>query len=138
MYRDTFQNCPRLTDKYLEACGSRRFVPRHETDVGNEQRELSRSEFREAVLRLLDEGLPAANAPAADWAKPRAFHEEPVAQVTPKTAAQLAGDNGSAESFWSAHNLVGPIVLATFAICASSWQLFCHLYPDGKSCPRHT
>ncbi len=134
-YRNTFQNCPRLTDKYLEACGSRRFVPRHETDVSKEEKELSRSEFRQAVCLSLSEGLPTADTPpAAEWSKPRAFHTEPTAQISPKTASQLAGNNGSASDMFSAHNLVGPVVLATFAICAGSWELYCHQYPNGSGC----
>ena len=91
VYRETFQNCPRLTDKYLEECGSRRFVMRHETDVGGEEEEaISRDKFREAVLSKLQEGLPAADArPEAAWSEPRATHGEPTDQITAKSAVEL-------------------------------------------------
>ena len=87
---DTFQNCPRLTDKYLEEAGSRRFVARHETDVGGEEDEgVNRKLFREAVAAVLKKGLPAASAaPAAAWASPRAGHDEPTDQITEKTEFQ--------------------------------------------------
>jgi sulfite reductase alpha subunit-like flavoprotein len=90
VYRDTFQNCPRLTDKYLEEAGSRRFVARHETDVGGEEDEgVNRKLFREAVAAVLKKGLPAASAaPAAAWASPRAGHDEPTDQITEKTEFQ--------------------------------------------------
>ena len=92
VYRETFQNCPRLTDKYLEECGSRRFVARHETDVGGEEDEsVSRNAFRDAVFAAFDKGLPAADAPpAAPWSEPRASHGEPTTQIVAKSVASSA------------------------------------------------
>lgn len=96
VYNETFQNCPRLTDKYLEALGSRRFLARHETDVGGEEDEsISRKLFREAVSAVLKSGLPlASSAEAAAWAKPRASHTEPTDQIVLKTVAELGGGGG--------------------------------------------
>ena len=83
VYQETFQNCPRLTDKYLEECGSRRFFARHETDVGGEEdEEVSRNLFRNGVAEILLKGLPkATSAAAAAWAKPRQSHGEPTDQI---------------------------------------------------------
>lgn len=93
VYQETFQNCPRLTDKYLEECGSRRFLARHETDVGGEEEEqISRTAFRDGVIAVLKAGLPAPDSPpAAEWSKPRASHTEPTNQIKPKTVAELGG-----------------------------------------------
>ena len=93
VYQETFQNCPRLTDKYLEECGSRRFLARHETDVGGDEDEaVSRDLFREGVLSALKAGLPnASSAPAAAWGKPRHSHSEPTDQILAKTVADLGG-----------------------------------------------
>jgi len=118
VYRETFQNCPRLTDKYLEECGSRRFVARHETDVGGEEDEgLSRSSFREAVFLALNQGLPAADTPpAAPWSEPRATHGEPTTQITAKSAAELDAGHGQ-----SLGQIVVPIVVLTLAACAGAY-----------------
>ena len=93
VYTETFQNCPRLTDKYLEQCGARRCLARHETDVGGEEDEaVSRNLFRDSMCSLLVKGLPAATAkPAAEWSKPRASHQEPTDQIMVKTASELGG-----------------------------------------------
>lgn len=96
VYQATFQNCPRLTDKFLEQCGSRRFVARHEIDVGGEEEEsIGRNLFRDAVLEAISRGLPDATLPpAAEWGKPREAHGEPTTQITNKTAAELDGRKG--------------------------------------------
>lgn len=118
VYAETFQNCPRLSDKYLEACGSRRFLARHETDVGGEEDEaINRNLFRDGVVAALKAGLPAASAaPAADWAKPRASHTEPKDQITPKTASELGGGR---QQTW-----MQIIVPATVAIIAASTYVY--------------
>lgn len=113
VYRETFQNCPRLSDKYLEACGSRRFAARHETDVGGEEDEsVSRSKFREAVSGVLKAGLPAADAPpAAAWSSPRQSHGEPTDQIVLKSASSLGG--GHSQS-WG--QILVPLTAFTIAV----------------------
>lgn len=123
-YAETFQNCPRLTDKYLEACGSRRLVPRHEVDAAGDEDagNAVRTEFRELVSKCLADGLPAADSPAAEWSKPRVAHKEPTGQISEKTAAELGGQNGGGMDFWCAEQLVGPIVCLTFALCVAGYH----------------
>lgn len=120
---ETFQNCPRLTDKYLEACGSRRFVPRHETDVaGDDEPSVSRDAFREAVYACLKEGLPPADAPpAAAWSEPRAFHKEATSKISPKTVAELGGGQ-SAHGF---EEYIGPFVVVFTAVTGG---IYTYLY----------
>ena len=92
VYEDTFQNCPRLTDKLLEECGSRRMVRRHEIDVGGEEDEsVGRNLFSQAVFDAL-QALPSADSPpAAGWAEPRVSHKEPVTRLTEKTEQGILG-----------------------------------------------
>lgn len=111
VYRDTFQNCPRLTDKYLEEAGSRRFVARHETDAsGDEDVAVSRNLFRDAVAAQLKKGLPAPTAAAIAWAKPRATHGQPVDQIKD---AGLEND-----AFDTASVLMGGVLLAAVGVGA--------------------
>lgn len=126
MYEATFQNCPRLTDRYLEELGSRRLVPRHETDaVGDEDVAVSRNAFRDAIFKVFDEGLPPADTPpAAEWSKPRASHKEPLTQITLKTAAELSGQNGGQGRLERVGHMVGPAVIITFAIGAVLSYIF--------------
>jgi len=121
VYRETFQNCPRLTDKYLEECGSRRFVARHETDVGGtEDESVSRNLFREAVFTALSRGLPDAGTPAAaEWSKPRQAHEEPTDQITLKSVADLGGKSGQSLS-----QIVFPLVVLSVAVAGGIYYNF--------------
>lgn len=93
VYNTTFQNCPRLHDKYLEESGSRRFVARHEIDVGGDEDEsIGRALFREAVFKQLSMGLEGCDAkPAAAWSEPVQTHGEPVTQIVLKDASELGG-----------------------------------------------
>ena len=118
IYRETFQNCPRLTDKYLEECGSRRLVARHETDVGgDEDEQISRTLFRDATMAVLKAGLPAPSAPpVAAWNKPRASHAEPKDQIVLKTAAELGGGR---QQTWAQI-----LVPATVAMLAASTYVY--------------
>ena len=122
VYSETFQNCPRLTDKYLEACGSRRFVARHETDVGGEEEEsINRGKFRDAVAAALQNGkLPdASSPPAAEWGKPRAAHGEPTTKITLKSVADLSGRRGQ-----SLGQILVPATVALVAISAFVYSQF--------------
>ena len=113
VYSETFQNCPRLSDKYLEACGSRRFFARHETDVGgDEDEQVSRDLFRNGVSAALKSGLPnATSAPAAKWEKPRASHGEPTDQIKLKSASELGGGRSQT---WA--QILVPLTVALAAI----------------------
>ena len=115
VYNETFQNCPRLTDKYLEMCGARRFVARHETDVGGEEDEaVSRNLFRDEVIKALKAGLPSSSdPPAAAWDKPRASHTEPTNQIKKKSAAELGGGR---QQTWA--QIFVPITVAVIAASA--------------------
>jgi len=112
IYRETFQNCPRLSDLYLEQCGSRRFFPRHETDVGGEEGEaISRNIFRDGVSALLQSGLPSVSSPAAaEWAKPRSSHGEPTDQIKVKSADELGGER---QQTWA--QIIVPFTVAVVA-----------------------
>ena len=122
VYADTFQNCPRLTDRYLEECGSRRFVARHEIDVGGEDNEdVGRGLFRDAVAARLGEGLgPADAAPAAAWSTPCKTHKEPVEQITIKTASELGGGVSSQ----TMGQILVPLTAVTLAVLAFLYSQF--------------
>jgi sulfite reductase alpha subunit-like flavoprotein len=100
VYQETFQNMPRLTDRYLGECGSRRFVMRQEVDAAHyiegDQHVRDRDHWREAVFSAL-QALPAASAPAVcGWEEARCSHSFPTNKVTPKTADDLAQFRGRA------------------------------------------
>jgi sulfite reductase alpha subunit-like flavoprotein len=70
---ETYQNCPRLTDKYLGLCGSRRFVQRTEIDQMEEFKEVDTAiaAFENAVWAALSqEGTKAEMPPVCDWTVP--------------------------------------------------------------------
>jgi len=72
---ETFMNCPRLTDKFLEECGSRRVHRRHEVDVlaaaeGVKESEMAtrlEEEWKEGVYKALQSSPSASDPPAAPW-----------------------------------------------------------------------
>lgn len=73
---DTFQNCPRLIDKYLGECGSRRMAMRAELDECSD--DLKRESEQDGYLRWtkqvfeLLQALPsAAVPPACRWDEPQ-------------------------------------------------------------------
>lgn len=68
----TFQNVPRLTDRYLGECGSRRLAQRAEIDEHDDNPGEEKEYFRwgEDVFKAL-QALPKADAPpACDWTSP--------------------------------------------------------------------
>jgi len=68
----TFQNIPRLSDKFLGECGSRRMVIRAEIDEhdDNPGEEAEYHRWSTDVLRAL-QALPAASTPpVCEWSKP--------------------------------------------------------------------
>jgi len=123
VYEQTFQNCPRLTDKLLEECGSRRMVRRHEIDVGGteEDESVGRGLFGSAVLEAL-QSLPSADAaPAAAWAEPRAAHNEPVTRITEKTEKDMFLGGGSNVNVKA---MVLPITMLLVAAGAAAYSFF--------------
>jgi len=75
VYQETFQNMPRLTDRFLGECGSRRFVMRQEVDaahyIDGEQHVVDGNHWRETVLETL-RAMPKASAPAVcGWEEAR-------------------------------------------------------------------
>lgn len=119
VYQETFQNCPRLTDRYLGECGSRRFAMRQEIDAAHyiegNQHVTDRKHFQDVVFESL-QALPSASAPpVCEWGQARASHAFPQDKITLKSAQDLAEfrarSNGSNDQaigmlFWAAVALV--------------------------------
>jgi sulfite reductase alpha subunit-like flavoprotein len=71
---ETYMNCPRLTDKFLGECGSRRVHKRHEVDASaamsvedaDKQTQLE-MDWMEAVHKALRSSPSASDPPAAPW-----------------------------------------------------------------------
>lgn len=94
VYQETFQNVPRLTDKYLGEAGSRRLLMRQELDAAHYNDDAraaeERSHWREAVASTLN-ALPAASAPSVcEWDAARKSHVYPTGKVTLKSKEDLA------------------------------------------------
>ena len=75
IYADTFQNCPRLSDKFMGELGSRRFVQRAEIDAsGDDADQKTPAEYERwgsEVFSALQKGLPAADSkPVCEWTVP--------------------------------------------------------------------
>lgn len=94
VYQETFQNVPRLTDRYLGEAGSRRFVMRQEVDAAHyiegDQHVKDRNHFREAVVEALNSLPPASAPPVCEWDQARCSHAHPTGKVTPKSREDLA------------------------------------------------
>jgi len=98
VYQETFQNMPRLTDRFLGECGSRRFVMPQEVDaahyIDGEQHVVDGNHWRETVLETL-RAMPKASAPAVcGWETARASHGLSTDKVTPKSADDLVAFRG--------------------------------------------
>ena len=93
VYEQTFQNVPRLTDRYFGECGSRRFLMRQEIDAADylegDQDQKDRASFREALFKALQSGLSVNAPPVCSWEEARASHKFPIANVVPRTPADL-------------------------------------------------
>lgn len=92
---ETFQNCPRLTDKLLEECGSRRLHKRFEIDSGAwedgmiEKMAEREKKWQEGVYKALQSSPRKDDPPVCKWA------EEGVDdKIYPKSMADLAGFAG--------------------------------------------
>ena len=70
VYRDTFQNCPRLTDKLLGQLGASRRVKRAEVDeIEEEAGDASKKTWSDAVAKVIKSGKAAASN-VCDWTQP--------------------------------------------------------------------
>lgn len=89
---ETFQNTPRLADKMLEECGSRRMVRRAEIDETSEADPLiEMKRFEEEVFQTMQKLPSPSAAPVCKWT-------EPEGKILPKTAIDLdmyGGSDGS-------------------------------------------
>ena len=63
---DTYQNCPRLSDKLMEECGSRRLAQRQELDDGAEDDDAKTAKFEGDVLKVLKSLPNATTAPVCE------------------------------------------------------------------------
>ena len=112
---DLAQNVPRLVDKYLGECGSRRFLRRSEVDAGADGRGASTSAscscitFAQAAVASL-ECLPHHTSPAAcKWTEAHSAHNEPTDRVREVAAGQLEDYRPSEDAG----------VLGIFEVCPS-------------------
>ena len=84
---ETFQNTPRLADKHLEECGSRRLMPRVEIDMDEDESATKKAEFQKSFIAAL-KTLPAATSkPACDW-------KVPAGKILAKSESELGGASG--------------------------------------------
>merc|ERR1711907_910866 len=68
---ETYQNTPRLMDKLLEECGSRRMAKRAELDEGSEEDpEVETKRFEKEIYELLQSLPSASSKPACSWKEP--------------------------------------------------------------------
>lgn len=98
VYQETFQNVPRLTDRYLGECGSRRFAMRQEVDAAHyiegDQHVVDRNHFRDTAFAAL-QSLPAPSTPpVCSWDEARRSHAFPTSKVTIKSAQELSAFSG--------------------------------------------
>lgn len=110
----TFQNCPRMADKLMGECGSRRLEKRVELDDGGEEDPVDgMRRFDAAVFAALSGGLPnASSPPVCDW-------RVPASKLEPKTEEDLLMDMGEGGS-----NPMLPVILVAGlgVAAAAAWQ----------------
>ena len=94
---ETFQNCPRLTDKYLGECGSRRSVQRTEIDQLDEFKDVDAAldKFEAAVLAVLSAPKDTDSAPVCSWSVPGDTILEKKLNPMGYEAESLESPNGS-------------------------------------------
>ena len=104
---ETYQNVPRLTDKMLGECGSRRMVARVELDEGMEDDTDGKiSKFENDVAKALQSRPSADAAPVCDW-------KVPESKILEKSVADLSIDGY--EGGGSSIVAVGVAVVAAIA-----------------------
>ena len=70
VYRDTFQNCPRLTDKLLGQLGASRRVKRAEVDeIEEEAGDASKKTWSDSVAQVIKSGKAVASN-VCEWTQP--------------------------------------------------------------------
>ena len=94
---ETFQNCPRLTDKYLGECGSRRCVQRTEIDQLDEFKDVDAAldKFEAAVLAVLSSPSDTDSPPVCAWSVPGDTILEKKLNPMGYEEASLDSPNGS-------------------------------------------
>ena len=73
-FYETFQNCPRLHDKFLGENGSRRLVMRAEIDDSVEEEKWEQAHYLrwvDQVFECLQNLPPASDPPVCDWDQPQ-------------------------------------------------------------------
>ena len=83
-----FQNIPRLIDKYLGECGSRRAIMRHE--ITAQASDVTRHAFLEAVRETLQAPPSHAAASVCEWTRALRSDAEPTDGVIVRSAEELA------------------------------------------------
>merc|ERR1719491_2412763 len=113
---ETFMNCPRLSDKLLEECGSRRIHKRHEIDAGVwEDKDVAamrklEEDWKDSVYKLLQAGPKASEKPAAPWCE-----EGKTDKIFPKSERDLGGGSSSSGGGAGVFLAIGTIVVAAGA-----------------------
>ena len=110
---ETFQNCPRLHDKWLGECGSRRMVMRAELD---DVHELAHNE-QPHYLRWVDEVFAALQALPSAQAPPVCEWDQPAGKITNTMSASTTCPTDVAPYVMSA------IVAACAAAYGIAWSL---------------
>lgn len=106
---ETFQNTPRLTDKLLGECGSRRLAQRqeHDEEYDEAQNAVKLNAFYEDVLAAL-KSLPEPDSPpVCDWT-------QPASKILEKSEEELAGDAPKGDLATAL--LIFAVIVAAFAV----------------------
>ena len=111
---ETFQNCPRLHDKFLEECGSRRLPKRAELDESHDMPHIEQPacvQWMDDVFGALHQGLPSADSPpACTW-------DSPQGKITAGMSTSTSCPTDVAPYYLCAFGT------ALLALVAAAWQL---------------
>tara|TARA_B110001452_G_scaffold228874_1_gene204509 strand:- start:356 stop:904 length:549 start_codon:yes stop_codon:yes gene_type:complete len=113
---ETFQNCPRLSDKFLGECGSLRVAKRVELDdCGSEpdDRKEKLATFEADVLKALTSPPKASAKPVCDWT-------EPAKEIMEKEESDLLMFADSDSS--GGGMIIGGVVLAAALAAGYAYQ----------------
>lgn len=86
---ETYMNCPRLTDKLLEECGSRRIHKRFEIDASEQDTRALEEQWKEGVWQALQSRPEPQGAQAAPWCE-----EGKTDKIYPKSLSELGEGYG--------------------------------------------
>lgn len=121
---ETFMNCPRLVDKLMEECGSRRLHQRFEIDAGNWSDEMAAYEkqWMDKVFDVLQSEPKASDASVGSWkdASPKnhKVQDGDTGVVFPKTLAEL---EGVVDTEGSSVGLVIAVTVGTLAVALGAF-----------------